>query len=270
MGNIAFSAAMSHAPGITAFPDAPPKDQRERFFSAVKTTRDTLSAAKLDALIVIAPDHFTNFFNDNMPAFCVGLNETYVGPSEDWIRIDRRNIPGAPNLAREILDSAFASGIEPAFSETLRLEHSAMVPLSLLTPDMDVPIVWVVLNCQVPPLPSFRRCYEFGQAIRKTIEKRSERIGLLATGGLSHAPGAAEMDQLDEPFDREFLALVERKDVEGILALPNHRIDEAGFGTWEVRQWLVLMGAVPERKGHVLAYEPIKEWDTGCAVVLFN
>jgi aromatic ring-opening dioxygenase catalytic subunit (LigB family) len=270
MGIVAFSAAMSHAPGITAFPDAPPSEQRERFFSAVNTARDALTAAKPDALIVIAPDHFTNFFIDNMPAFCVGLNESYVGPAEDWLGICRQDVPGAPDLAKEILNCAFESGIEPAFSETLRLEHSAMVPLSLLTPNMNVPIVWVMLNCQVPPLPGFRRCIALGQAIRKVIERRSGRVAVLATGGLSHSPGAAEMDHIDEPFDREFLSLVERHDVEAILALPSERIDEAGFGTWEVRQWLTLMGVVPERRGRVLSYEAIKEWDTGCAVVLFN
>ena len=30
------------------------------------------------------------------------------------------------------------------------------------------------------------------------------------------------------------------------------------------------VGAVPERRGRVLAYEAIEEWDTGCAVVLFE
>jgi hypothetical protein len=78
------------------------------------------------------------------------------------------------------------------------------------------------------------------------------------------------MDHIDEQFDREFLSLVKKNDVEAILALPGERIDEAGFGTWEVRQWLTLMGIVPERKGSILSYEAIKEWDTGCAVVLFD
>src|SRR5258708_546008 len=107
MGIVAFSAAMSHAPGITAFPDAPPSEQRERFFSAVNPARAALTAAKLDPLIVIAQDHFKNFFIDNMPAFCVGLNESYVGPAEDWLGIRRQDVPGAPDLAKEILNCAF-------------------------------------------------------------------------------------------------------------------------------------------------------------------
>lgn len=270
MGTLTYSAAMSHAPGITAFPEAPPREQRESFFGAMQEARLALEKARPEVLVVVAPDHFTNFFVDNMPPFCIGLNERYQGPVEEWLRIDKRVIPGARGVAQEILSTCFDCGVDLAFSESLRLEHSVMVPLSLLTPRMDVPIVWIMLNCQVPPLPGLRRCFELGRAIRRAMDKRPERFALVGTGGLSHWPGAPEGGDIDQAFDREFLGLLETGDVEKILSLSAARIDQAGFGAWEVRQWITVLGAAPERRGRTLAYAAAKEWETGCAVTLFQ
>jgi hypothetical protein len=270
MGEIVYAAALSHAPGIVAFPDAPPLEQRQRFFNAAANARQALEAAKLDVLLVIAPDHFTNFFVDNMPAFCIGLNNQYVGPVEEWLGIETKHIKGAGNVARDILSSALEQGIDLSFSETLKLEHSVMVPLTLLVPRMDVPIIWIMLNCQVPPMPTLRRCWQLGGALRAIVKDRPERFGIIGTGGLSHHPGAPEMGDIDDDFDRDFLGKLETADVDGILSITKERIDSAGFGTWEIRQWLTVAGAVPERRGQTLAYEAVREWDTGCAVTLFR
>jgi protocatechuate 4,5-dioxygenase beta chain/2,3-dihydroxyphenylpropionate 1,2-dioxygenase len=122
----------------------------------------------------------------------------------------------------------------------------------------------------MPPMPSLRRCYEFGMMIRSVIDRREERVAIIGTGGLSHSPGAPEAEDLDEAFDRYFLSLLDAGDDEAILNIPSDRLDKAGFGTWEIRQWVTTMGAVRGRRGRSLAYEPVKEWDTGCAVAVFE
>ena len=50
---------------------------------------DELAAAKPDALVIVAAEHFANFFMNNMPAFAVGMAESYEGPIEDpqWLGI---------------------------------------------------------------------------------------------------------------------------------------------------------------------------------------
>ncbi len=270
MGTIAYSLAMSHAPGMAAAPDAAPVAQRDRFFAAADFARQRLSEARPDLIVAIAPDHFANFFVDNMPAFCVGLNERYRGPVEKWLGMDPLSVPGAPDFARQVLWTAFEDELEAAFSESLELEHGLVVPLQFLRPEMDVPILWIMVNCLVPPLPSLGRCYQLGQIVRKVVERRGERVAVIGTGGLSHAPGAPEAGDIDEAFDREFLALLEAGDSAAVIALTDERIDEAGFGAWEIRPWVAVMGAVPERRGRALAYEAVKEWDTGCAMVLFE
>ncbi|MEO7402258.1 MAG: hypothetical protein ABIU95_01155, partial [Burkholderiales bacterium] len=161
-------------------------------------------------------------------------------------------------------------GIEPAFSEHVALEHGVIVPLKLVTPGFDLPIVWIMQNCQVPPMLSLARCFAFGRAIRQAIDASDARVAVLGTGSLSHAPGAAEADQLDETFDRHFLSLLDRNAVSELLALPDERLDAAGFGTWEVRQWITALGVAHDRKPRTLVYEPVVEWDTGCAVAVYE
>ncbi|MGY3138375.1 aromatic ring-opening dioxygenase catalytic subunit (LigB family) [Bradyrhizobium sp. USDA 4501] len=270
MGDLAFAAALSHAPGIAAFTDKAPEQQRRDFLKAAARVGAELDASKPDAIVFIAPDHFTNFFVDRMPAFCVGMNEDYEGPVEKWLGIPKGRVPGAADFAAHLLEEAMESGFDPAFSRGLKLEHSVMVPMSLIRPQRDIPIVWIMVNCQVAPMPSLRRCYDFGKVLRKTIGLRSERIAVIATGGLSHAPGAAEASRLDPDFDRQFLALLASDKPTSVLDIPLSRLDQAGFGSWEIRPWAVALGATEGRPAQTLSYAPIEAWQTGCAVSVFS
>src|SRR5262249_15901374 len=109
-----------------------------------------------------------------------------------------------------------------------------------------------------------------GQLVRQAVDAWPGRVALLGTGGLSHSPGAPEGGYIDEEFDHEFLDLLERGAGEAIAAIPHARIDRAGFGTWERRQWGTVLCAVRERKGGVLVYEGVPSWLTGCAVAVME
>lgn len=270
MGSLRFAAAMSHAPGIAAFSKAAPEAQRQAFFAATDELKERAAAARLDAMVVLAPDHFSNFFIDNMPSCCVTLNERYAGPVEDWLGIPKLEIEGAKPLAQSILGHAYRDGLELSSSAHADLEHSVIVPLSLVTPAFRTPIVWIMMNCQVPPLMSLKRCYALGRSIRAAIDQSGLNVGVLGTGGLSHSPGAPEADQLDESFDRHFLELLDRNAVDELLAIPDARLDQAGFGSWEIRLWIAALGAAHDRTPRALAYEPVVAWDTGCAVAVFQ
>lgn len=270
MGTLAFAAGMSHAPGITAFPQAAPPAQRHAFLEATELLRTTVAAANLDAMVIIAPDHFSNFSVSNMPACSVSLNARYSGPVEDWLGLPKVNVPGAPDLAASIMQHAYSRGIEPSGAAQTELEHGVIVPLSFLTPDFGIPVVWVMMNCQVPPLMSLTRSYELGRAIRSAIDASHLRVGVLGSGGLSHAPGSPEADRIDESFDQEFLALLDQGAIEEILAIPPAKLDAAGFGAWEIRLWIAAMGAAHDRRARTLVYEPIQAWETGCAVAIFE
>lgn len=268
MGEIVAAILCSHAPGIAAYPA--PAAQREAVYRGFAEARALLAAARPEAIVAVSCEHFVNFFVDNFPAFCIGSGARHWGPVEDYLGIPQTDVPGHPELARAILETAFEGGVEPAFAEHLLLDHATSLPLHLLRPENDLPVVPLLQNCLVPPLPRLPRCRQLGQLVRQAIDVWPGRVALVGTGGLSHSPGAPEGGYIDTAFDHEFLRLVERGDGEAIAAIPDERLDRAGFGTWEIRQWVTVLGALPERRGRVLVYEPVESWLTGCAVVVLE
>jgi hypothetical protein len=87
---ISFACAASHSPGITAWADAAPPAQKERVYGAFDQLRARLDASGAETLILLTSEHWANFFLDHMGAFCVGRAETYSGPIEPWLKIDKR------------------------------------------------------------------------------------------------------------------------------------------------------------------------------------
>src|ERR1041384_4543409 len=90
---IVFACGASHAPGITAWPEAAPKDQAERVIGSYHRLGEMLRASGAEVLIAITVEHWANFFLDHMPAFCIGRAHHYEGPAEEWLRIPKAPVP---------------------------------------------------------------------------------------------------------------------------------------------------------------------------------
>jgi protocatechuate 4,5-dioxygenase beta chain len=102
--------------------------------------------------------------------------------------------------------------------------------------------------------------------LRDAVTKwpREERVVIFGTGGISHWVGTAEMGKVNPAFDRQALQLVENGDVVGLSAMSDEYIlREGGNGAFELRNWMVAMGAMPGCRGRVIAYEPMEAWVTG-------
>ena len=100
--SLVFAGICSHAPGITGRAQLADRDVADDFFRNYRSMGDELAAARPDVLVIVAAEHFANFFMNNMPAFAIGLAESYEGPIEDpqWLGIPRTVIPGnAPLVA---------------------------------------------------------------------------------------------------------------------------------------------------------------------------
>ena len=95
---LVYCGACSHAPGITARAERADTQTRQALHNALHRMGDDIRATKPDALIVVAAEHFANFFMNNMPAFAIGMADHYEGPIEDeaWLGIKRRPGPGKP------------------------------------------------------------------------------------------------------------------------------------------------------------------------------
>jgi len=271
VAEIVAAFAASHAPLILAAPDAAPDDQRRRLYDAFAQLRAAFEHARPDAVIVFANDHFTNLFFDRVPPFMVGLADWHEGPVEEWLRVQKRRVPGSPPLGRFLVEYSSDYGFDLAFSEEVRLDHGIMVGIELLDPHGRVPLVPVVQNCSIDPMPSPRRCYELGRFMRRAVEACTDvqRVALLAQGGLSHWIGVARMGEVNASWDRNVLDLLRQGKGEQIAAWSRAEIEAAGNGAHEIRSWLTLAGAMEGHAAHVLAYEPVEAFVTGMGVLSY-
>src|SRR6266852_1351046 len=97
MASLAGAFAASHGPLIVRAWQAVPAEQKQRLSSAYRELGKRLAAAKPDVLIVVSPDHWSNFFLDNYPAVCLGVGESNAGPPEPWMKdFPHREIAGHP------------------------------------------------------------------------------------------------------------------------------------------------------------------------------
>ncbi len=182
---LVFAGVCSHAPGIVGRAHLADPEARDSFYAALGDLRERLAAAAPDALIVVAAEHFGNFFMNNMPAFAMALTDDYEGPIEDeaWLGIRRRRVPGDRALALRLITSVL-NEVDVAYAEEWKLDHGIMVPLHFLTPDYDLPVIAANINCQGPPLTPLHRAYAFGRALRHACDAVPERIALIGTGGI--------------------------------------------------------------------------------------
>jgi 2,3-dihydroxyphenylpropionate 1,2-dioxygenase len=241
---------------------------RDAFYAKLDELRRRLEATRPDALIVIAAEHFANFFMNNMPAYCMGMADAYEGPIEDeeWLAIKRRRVPGNANLSRRIV-STMLEDIDLAYAEEWKFDHGIMVPLHFLTPHYDVPVIPANINCQGPPLTPLSRAYEFGRALRRACDAQPERIAIVGTGGISHWPATPNSGVINEAWDRAFLdKFVANRRAELIAYSDEETFRDAGQGGFEIRTFLAVAGATEGASGEVLFYAPIPVFAVGCTV----
>ena len=266
---IVFAAAVSHAPGLTAWPDQAPSAQYDLLAAGFGTMRSRLSAAAPEAIILLTSEHWTNFFLEHIGAFCVGRADHYDGPVEPWLNVAKARIPGDPALAAEIVGAAYAADVEPGFAYELAFDHGTMVPLHFLIPEMNVAVVPVMFNTLAAPQPNAARCARFGSIIGDVARRSNKRIAVIATGGMSHDPGERAHGTIDSDFDRLFLHRICSGDSAALMNYTNQDFAAAGAGSYELLSWIALSAAIEGRNGTLLAYEPVAPWATGMGLVMF-
>lgn len=278
-----------------------------RFRDGLLQARRVLAEARPDAVVIIGSNHFRGFFLDLMPAVTVGVGEVLgageAGTPSGPLSVDT-------DLARHLVDSLVDDGFDPAFSLRLTVDHGITHSLQYLIPEPGVPIVPVVINMFAPPLPTLARCHALGRAIASAVGRdgADKRVAVIASGGLSHQlPWPAWFDalsdddrflveawlngrhswaeyevrrrqiiraarpQINEEFDRRFLAMIEAGDLGPLLGLSSAEVAaEAGNGAQEIRAWIAMVAALGPCTGRTLAYAAMDEWLTGMGVAVLE
>ena len=271
MATIVAAGMTSHAPNMTATPEAAP-EQRRRFLAGLAEMRRRLIAARPDLVMMFVNDHVQNFFYDNLPAFCVGVGDKHWAPrgAAGFLKIPERQVPGAPDWAKSLLATGLEAGFDLAVSHDLEFWDDVSVPAHFLMPEGTLPIVPVLTNCVAPPLPTPKRSWALGSFVKRFIEGRPahERIALLATGGISHWIGVPNTGHINPEWDHWVLNAIADGQGEELAGLTWSQIErDGGNGGQEIRNWISVAAAVPGVKGEVLVYEPVKEWLTGCGAM---
>jgi gallate dioxygenase len=132
------------------------------------------------------------------------------------------------------------------------------------------------------PVPSARRFYKLGQALRRAIESYPEdlKVAVLATGGLSHQVHGERAGFNNVEWDQRFLDLFEH-DPEQLAGMTIAEYAElGGYEGSEVVMWLTMRGALsanvvckhrsyylPSMAGIATAIYEGEEGDTNPAIV---
>jgi len=265
--SLVFAGVASHAPGITGRVAMADPIAVQEFHGAYRGMAERLEAARPDALVIVAAEHFANFFMNNMPSFAVGMADRYEGPIEDpaWLRIERATIPGNAALSRRLIAEMMQS-VDLAYAEEWKFDHGIMVPLHFLTPHYDLPVIPVNINCQGPPLAPLHRAWAFGEALRRAADRVEQRIAIIGTGGISHWPATPDSGKINEAWDREFLARWQANDRAALLAYTDEATYlDAGQGGFEIRTFIAI-AAASRGRGAVKHYRPIPPFAVGCTI----
>jgi hypothetical protein len=288
--------ACSHAGLIISHEAKADRGQRDRIYAGFDVLRREIEALAPDAIYILATDHGRIYPLTMLPPFVIGVSASAHGIGDAGI--PECEVPLHQPLARAILDGAFARGVDLVYSEEMRIDHSFVCPLTLVTPGFEVPIVPMVQNCSRPPLPTLARSHEVGRKLGDAMRAGpAGRIVVIGTGGLSHWVGSearqaflrrpagerygheqdfpveiGERGRINDGFDRRFIEQLARGEAPAFVAdWSNERlVDEAGNGAQEIRNWLTIAGMVEDRPLELIAYEAIPEWHTGTAVARFR
>ena len=260
MGQIVFAAATVHAPQLFTYPPSEDKAQLDADIAAMRELGKNLDEIKPDAVMVIGSDHLETFFLSAVPTFAV------VGGEKSKAAFARKSyaLP-IHGFTEEILNDLVADGFDLTYSQDAELGHAFAAVYEWVIEGRSLPVIPVFVNTYLPPLPTARRCAQLGAAIRDAILKSPYRIAIVASGGMSHYPGAWKYPQPAFDFDWWAIAHMERGNNNALLELTNEQLDEVG--NTEMLPWMILFGAIGQQPGELITYQPT--WHHGHAVMRF-
>jgi gallate dioxygenase len=208
-----------------------------------------LADQRPDVLVFIYNDHVTSFFFDHYSAFALGVGPEWPVADEGGGARALPKVKGHPPLASHIGHSLMADEFDMSFFQHRALDHGCFSPLSVLCPhDPEWPVSLVPLQMGVLqfPIPTARRFYKLGQALRRAIESYPEdlRVAIVATGGLSHQVHGERSGFNNPAWDQRFLDLFERNPEQLTAMTVAEYAELGGFEGAEVVMWLTMRGAL--------------------------
>ena len=132
------------------------------------------------------------------------------------------------------------------------------VPLSLMCgqpggehPAWPCPVIPFAVNVVQYPVPSGKRCFMLGQAIRRAVESFDQdlKVHIWGTGGMSHQLQGPRAGLINRAWDQRFLDRLIAEPAR-LAELPHiDYLREAGSEGIELVMWLIARGAMADVAG---------------------
>ena len=259
MARISASVYTSHVPAIGAALDLG-KDQEpywQPLFKGYEFSKQWLKDNPPDVIFLVFNDHATAFSLEMIPTFAIGTAAEYAIADEGWGPRPVPKVIGHPALASHIAQSVIQDDFDLTIVNKMDVDHGLTVPLSLMCgqpPQSNFawpcPVIPFAVNVVQYPVPSGRRCYMLGKAIRKAIESYDESLNvqIWGTGGMSHQLQGPRAGLINKEFDKLFLDRL-IADPAGLSQVPHiDYVREAGSEGIELVMWLIARGAMSDDK----------------------
>jgi hypothetical protein len=249
MARIVGGIGSSHAPSIGTAWDKGLQDDPvwAPLFQGYVPAQQWLGSLKPDLLVIFYNDHMNRFFFDAYPTFALGVADTYRQADEGWGKRKLPDLRGDAefgwHLARCLIEDEF----DPTICQEMAVDHGIFSVLPMLAnAEFAVPIVPLAVNVIQHPLPTARRLFRIGQALRRAVEAcdRDLRVVVMGTGGLSHQLHGEHFGFVNPDWDNEFMDRLE-SDPESLMALPHRTwMERGGTESVEMINWQAMRAAL--------------------------
>ena len=255
--HITASVYTSHVPAIGAALDQGRQHEPywQPLFEGYKFSQQWLRENTPDVIFLVYNDHATAFSLDMIPTFAIGTAAQYAVADEGWGPRPVPKVIGHPELAAHIAHSVIQDDFDLTIVNRMDVDHGLTVPLSLLCgqppPEhfaWPCPVIPLAVNVVQYPVPSGRRCFNLGRAIRKAVQSYEQplKVQIWGTGGMSHQLQGPRAGLINADFDQRFLDRL-IADPQGLAELPHiDYVREAGSEGIELVMWLVARGAMSD------------------------
>lgn len=252
MADVIGAFGVPHTPFYPSLVEREPQCETARLFAAVA---EEFAALKPDLIVIFDTDHLNTFFFDNLPIFAIGVADGFKGPNDEPRAVPVYTIKSRADVAAHIRNALVGGGYDVAMTQQFTVDHSVVVPLHFMTPQMHVPVIPIFVSGHLPPLPRAQRCFDLGAAVKDALKSWPEklRVAVIGSGSFSLevfgpriAPGKA--DGVPDPAWAERVCrLIERGDVRSLIteATPD-QLEKAGNVGGELLDWIAMLGTIGE------------------------
>ena len=241
-------AMLPHAPQFFTQPDTEDKAVIAAVQKVAAEIGEKLRAHQPDLWIIFSNDHAEQFFHTTCPPFTVHVGGEATG--EFAGRKFRWQIPG--EIGFELVRQLYRQNFDPAYSSTAKIDYAIGIPLTHL--GHTDPVLPIYVNAYLPPQPTMERCYQFGQAVARTVTALGLKTVILSSGGMSHFPGTERYSNPELDWDKRALAKLAAGNLKSLIGYDETELDDTG--NIELRCWACAAGALGERKPDVVSLDP--------------